>query len=82
MTYYILKRLLLVTIVLLNVTVITFSLTQLVPGDPATLWAGPRPTPEQVERARIELGLDKPFVWRYAHYLGNLVQGDLGTAIR
>jgi peptide/nickel transport system permease protein len=82
MTYYIIKRLLLVTIVLLMVTVITFSLTQLAPGDPATLWAGPRPTPEQVERARIELGLDKPFVWRYAHYLGNLLQGDLGTAIR
>jgi peptide/nickel transport system permease protein len=82
MIYYVGRRLILITIVLLIVTVITFSLTMIAPGDPAALWAGHRPTPEMVEKARKELGLDKPFYLRYVHYLGNLVRGDLGTAIR
>jgi peptide/nickel transport system permease protein len=82
MLYYIVRRIILITVVLLTVTIITFSLTYLAPGDPAVLWVGHRPTPAQVAQAREELGLDKPFHLRYIHYIGNLIQGDFGTAIR
>jgi peptide/nickel transport system permease protein len=82
MTHFILKRLGLISIVLVIVSVITFSLTYITRGDPAVLWAGPRPTPEQIAQARKELGLDKPFYLRYFLYVSNLLRGDLGTSIR
>jgi len=69
-------------VVLLMVTLITFFLTYIAPADPAAQWAGLRPTQEQLEQAREELGLDKPFYQRYAIYLTNLVKGDFGTSIR
>ena len=82
MTYFILKRLGLISIVLIIVSLISFSLTYISPVDPAVLWAGLRPTPEQVEQARKELGLEKPFHMRYFIYVSNLLKGDLGTSIR
>lgn len=82
MTYFILKRLGLISVVLIIVSVISFTLTYISPVDPAILWAGLRPTPEQVEQARKELGLEKPFHMRYFIYVSNLLRGDLGTSIR
>jgi peptide/nickel transport system permease protein len=82
MASYIVKRLFFMIIVLLVVTVITFSLTHLIPSDPAAQWVGYRPTPKQLEQARIELGLDRPFYLRYLIYMRNLFKGDLGTSIR
>ena len=82
MKKYVLKRLWLSLIVLLGVIVIIFSITRLVPSDPAAKWAGSRATPEQVEAARIELGLDKPVPVQFINYIGDLVQGDLGYSLR
>jgi peptide/nickel transport system permease protein len=66
---------------LLLVTIIAFGLLNLVPGDPAVQIAGEFATPEQVERIRNDLGLDRPWVERYADWLANAVQGDLGDSL-
>lgn len=82
MKKYILKRLLLGCIVLLGVIVIIFTITRVVPSDPAAKWAGTRATPAQIEAARVELGLDRPVVIQFVNYVGDLVQGDLGYSLR
>jgi peptide/nickel transport system permease protein len=78
---FILRRLMLMIPVLLGVTLLTFVLTNLLPGDPARSLAGKFATPEQVEATRQRLGLDQPLSVQYMRYLGRLVQGDLGTSI-
>ena len=74
------KRILLSFLVLLGVIMITFAITRLLPSDPALKWAGPKATPEQIEAARIELGLDRPIYVQFWNYLTDLVHGDLGTS--
>ena len=80
MIKYIIKRLLLGILVLFGVTVITFSITHLLPSDPARSWAGAKATEEQVEAARIELGLDRPVHEQFLKYLADLSHGDLGVS--
>jgi peptide/nickel transport system permease protein len=78
---YILSRLLQSIPVLILVSVISFDLMKLVPGDPAILIGGPTATPADLDKIRENLGLDQPFhvqMWRY--YAG-LVRGDLGTSL-
>lgn len=71
------KVLLLVPILLL-VSIGTFMLVELVPGDPAQQVLGPNSTADDYYRVRTELGLDKPVLERYANWLGDTVSGDLG----
>src|SRR5262245_18607496 len=78
---YILKRLALVVPVLFGLTLLTFTLSHVVPGDPALLAAGPQATTAMVQQIRQELYLDKPFPVQYAHYLHGLVTGDWGRSI-
>ena len=80
MIQYILRRLLSSIPVLFLVTLISFSLMQLVPGDPAILVAGLNATPEDVERIREQLGLNEPFHIQLGHWYANLLRGDLGTS--
>lgn len=68
--------------VLFLVSLGTFFLLELVPGDPALAVLGPDATPQQYEAVRTELGLDKPIVERYVTWLGDAVKGDLGTSLR
>ena len=82
MKRYILKRLLLVVLVVFGVVTISFFLSNVIPGDPATMWAGDRATAEQIEAAREELGLDRPLIIQYLTYMKKLVKGDLGISIR
>lgn len=67
--------------VMLLVALMVFSLLYLAPGDPANIIAGDQATPAEVERIRISLGLDKPFVVRFIEWLTHLARGDLGTSI-
>lgn len=82
MTGYILRRLVHMVPVLLLITLFTFLLIRLVPGDPARVMLGPRATPERVAEIRRSLGLDKPLWTQYVIFLKNLLQGDLGDSIR
>lgn len=76
------RRLLNLVWVVVGVSIITFSISHLVPGDPARLVAGDRATPEIVAAVRADLGLDKPLPQQYLHYMSQLLHGDLGTSIR
>lgn len=82
MRKFILRRLLLGIIVMLGVALITFFLTRVIPSDPAAKWVGPRATPEQIAKARIELGLDQPLYVQFFKYMGDLFQGNLGSSLR
>ncbi len=66
--------------VVLGVVTITFLFARLVPSDPASLYAGPRARPEQVEQVREDLNLDEHVLIQYVSYLGDLVRGDLGVS--
>lgn len=76
------KRLPGMVLVVLGVTLITFIISHLIPGDPARLIAGERATDEIVASIRARLGLDLPLYRQYWNYMAALVQGDLGTSIR
>jgi peptide/nickel transport system permease protein len=81
---FILRRLALLIPVLLGVSLITFTLVRLIPGDATLLAIGvdQRTTPDQVERIRRAYGLDQPQPVQYVKWLGKVVQGDLGTSLR
>lgn len=76
------RRLVSLILVVVGVSIITFTISHLVPGDPARLVAGDRATPEIVAHIRAELGLDQPLPQQYMHYMGQLLRGDLGVSIR
>lgn len=78
---FFLRRLLTSIFVLLGVTLITFFIARVVPNDAAALYIGPKARPEDIERVRVKLGLDKPLPIQYSIYMGELLQGDLGESI-
>ena len=80
--YVIRRRLILLLLVVFGVTIITFAISHMIPGDPARLMAGDRATPEIVQSMRVRLGLDQPLHVQYLNYVGDLLRGDLGTSIR
>ena len=86
MTRYLLRRLLALVPVWLAISFVAFALANLTPGDPARLALqrdlGRQPTAEEVTRARDALGLDDPFVVRYARWLADAATGDFGTSYR
>ena len=69
-------------LVVFGVSVMTFTISNLIPGDPARLIAGDRATPEIVAHIRADLGLDKPLPEQYWRYVRGVLHGDLGTSIR
>ena len=78
---YILRRMLTAIPVLVGVTLLTFLLVNLLPGDPALWLAGEYATKEQIAATRQRLGLDQPLPVQYVRYLGRLLRGDLGRSI-
>jgi dipeptide transport system permease protein len=77
----ILKRVAMAVPSLIGVVVVTFLLTRALPGDPAAYFAGPAATQQAIEEVRAKLGLDKPLVVQFGHYVVDLVHGDLGTSL-
>ena len=65
---------------ILGVSVITFSLTYVIPADPALVIAGPRATAEAIANIRAQLGLDRPLYVRYGEYVWGLLHLDLGKS--
>lgn len=76
-----LRRLFLIIPTLIGVTLITFAISRIVPGDPARLAAGAQGTQEMYEQIRTEFGLDDPLPVQYWHYVSDLVRGDWGQSI-
>src|SRR5258705_3459306 len=75
------RRLLASIPVLFLVSLITFGLLWLVPGDPASVFLDASASHEALERVRHELGLDRPFLLRMGEWYLRLFQGDLGTSL-
>ena len=82
MLRYIIRRMMWLMFVLLGLCAITFILSRVVPGDPAAAYLGPRAKAEQIERVRIQLGLDKPLYTQFFYYLRDLSRGNLGESLR
>ena len=82
LTRYFLRRLVLSAFVVLGVTVLVFVVAQVVPSDPAALYAGPRPNAEQIAKAREELNLDAPLPERFAHFAHAMATGDFGVSYK
>ncbi len=78
---YIIRRILLLIPVLLGITVLTFTVSHLIPGDPAALSLGPHAHADQIQAYRHELGFDRPLYVQYWIYLKDLVHGDFGTSL-
>jgi peptide/nickel transport system permease protein len=78
---YILRRVILIIPTLFGVSLLTFALSRVVPGDPARLAAGAQATPEMYAQIRQEFGLDQPVPLQYWTYLTGLVHGDWGRSI-
>ncbi len=83
------RRLISLLPTLIGITLITFSLTALIPGDPAEILAQyytsnkeTDPTAAEIATVRTELGLDAPWIVRYVRWLGGAARGDLGTSLR
>ncbi len=67
--------------VVAGVIVISFVLTRALPGDPAAYFAGPAADEASIAEIREALGLDKPLIQQFFFYVGDLLRGDLGTAL-
>src|SRR3712207_6434731 len=78
---YIVRRILATIPVMAVVALFVFSLLYIAPGDPAAVIAGDQATPEDVERIRQSLGLDRPYLVRFGEWLWRILQGDLGVSI-
>ena len=78
---YVLTRLLLVLPMLLIVLTVIFVVVRVLPGDPVLAVLGPKATPEERQKMRVQLGLDKPLYEQYAVYMTGIFRGDLGRSM-
>ena len=63
------------------ISLVSFLLVKLAPGDPVQAYITPRMSPEDIERIRHSMGLDKPMFMQYLLWLKNVLQGDLGYSL-
>jgi len=83
MTTYILRRMVQAIPVLIGISLFTFLMAHLVPGDPVQLFAGDKPiSPERAAQLRHQYGLDRPLWEQYTDYMSGVLHGDLGKSIR
>ena len=78
---YVIRRVLATIPVMALVALFVFSLLYIAPGDPAAVIAGDQATPDDVERIRASLGLDRPFLVRFGEWVWRILRGDLGVSI-
>jgi peptide/nickel transport system permease protein len=81
MLAYIVRRILATIPVMAVVALFVFSLLYIAPGDPAAVIAGDQATPQDVERIRESLGLDRPYLVRFGAWVWDIARGDLGVSI-
>jgi peptide/nickel transport system permease protein len=78
---YLARRVLLLLPVALGITIVTFFLLRLIPGDPAVIMLDNRATAENVARLQHQLGLDRPLFVQYLLFLKNIATGRLGDSM-
>lgn len=81
MIKYILKRIIQAIPLLIIISIISFILVKLAPGDPVQAYVTPKMSPQQVAMVRHNLGLDKPIYVQYFLWIGNVLKGDLGYSL-
>lgn len=81
MARYIARRLVFSIPVLFGLTIVLFAFVRLLPGDPARSILGQHATEQSLERLRELLGFNRPLIEQYVLYLGDLVQGNLGSSL-
>jgi peptide/nickel transport system permease protein len=79
---YVTRRLAFALLVVVGASIVTFFIARVVPSNPAAKWVGPHPTKEQLEKARVELGLDQPLHIQYLRYMEQVLGGDFGVSVR
>jgi ABC-type dipeptide/oligopeptide/nickel transport system permease component len=77
---YIGRRLLYLVPQALGISIVTFVIVRLLPGNPAIAIAGPRATTGMIQQIQHEMGLDRPLWTQYGIYLGNILRGDFGRS--
>ena len=80
MLKYIIKRLLVVIPTLLFIVFVVFFILNVTPGDPGRIMLGPTATQEQVDMLNESLGVNRPFLVRYADYVWDALHGDFGMS--
>jgi peptide/nickel transport system permease protein len=78
---YILSRTVIFLVTLFLVSLAIFSVLMVIPGDPAQIILGVHATPETLNALRHKIGLDRPAILQYFHYIKNVLSGDLGRSI-
>lgn len=81
MLSFTLRKLVTVVATMLGIAALTFFITNVAPGDPARLVAGPNATEDMVETIRVQHGLDKSLPEQFVVYMSGLLRGDLGVSI-
>lgn len=82
MSLYILRRLLIAVPVIWGITLISYFIINLAPGDPVDLLISPFATPEEIQAKRVELGLHEPIPVRYVKWLNEVRKGNLGYSVQ
>jgi len=82
MLTFLARRIFLLAPILIGVSIVSFLMVHLVPGDPVRIMLGHSPSATDPAVLRHELGLDLPLPVQYLRYVGNALHGDLGTSIR
>ncbi len=80
--YYIVRRVLQLIPILIGISMVTFVMARLIPGNPAILAAGPLASPEQIAQVEAQMGLDLPIWEQYIVYMQDVLRGDFGTSWR
>ena len=79
--FYLLRRIVLIIPTLIGLSILTFSIARIVPGDPVGLAAGPQATEEIKAALRREFGFDQPLPIQYVNYMRGLFRGDWGESL-
>jgi peptide/nickel transport system permease protein len=79
--YYLIRRLLLIIPVLIGLSIVTFLISHIVPGDPIRLAAGPQATAEQIHKLQEEFGVNESLPMQYLTYMRGVLRGNLGTSM-
>jgi peptide/nickel transport system permease protein len=78
--YFLIRRALWSLLVLFGLSIVIFVIARVMPGDPARMAMGPRASQEQVDDLKRKMGLDKPLIEQYQHFIVGLSRGDLGLS--